>query len=67
MTAKKAPARCCEGRGLKVEIKNTPALNSAPAFQAQTLDFQAGHLARRFGLPASIAATVASLAWTARR
>jgi hypothetical protein len=47
--AKKAPARYCEGRGLKAEFKNTPALYSATASQSQqALDlFQAAHLARR--------------------
>jgi DNA topoisomerase VI subunit B len=46
---KKAPARYCEGRGLKAEFKNTPALYSASAFQPQILEFQTEHLARRFG------------------
>jgi hypothetical protein len=62
--AKKAPARCCEGRELKAESKNTHALNSASAFQSQTLEFQAAHLARRFGLSETAARIVAQHAFS---
>ena len=65
MTAKKAPARLCEGRGLKAKSKNMHALNSAFAFELQTLDFQVAHLARRFGLSRALAGIVASLVWGA--
>jgi hypothetical protein len=67
VTAKKAPARYCESRGLKADVKNTQALNSATASQSQILEIQTAHLARRFGLAPHLAATVASLAWEARR
>jgi hypothetical protein len=66
VTAKKSPA-ACDGRALKAETKNLYALYSASAFQSQTLNFQAVHVARRFGLSANMAAIVASLAWGTAR
>jgi hypothetical protein len=64
VAAKKAPARYCEGRGLKAEFKKLPALNSATACQSQTLEFQATHLSRRFGLTATAARIVAQHAFS---
>ena len=49
----------CDSGPLKVEIKITPAQYSVSAFQSQILNFQAVHLARRFGLSADMAAIVA--------
>jgi len=67
MTAKKAPARYCESRGLKAKFKNTHAQYGAFAFQSQISDLRVTHLVVRFGLAPSMAAIFASLAWREAR
>ena len=58
MLAKNSPT-ACDSRALKAKFKNTQALNSAFAFQPQTLEFQTANLARRFGISPELAATLA--------
>jgi hypothetical protein len=54
----------CDAGPLKAKSKNVHALNSASAFQSQTLEFQAAHLARRFGLSETAARIVAQHAFS---
>jgi hypothetical protein len=53
----------CDAGPKRANSKNLTASLRAFAFQSQTLELQASHLARRFGLPASVAALVAQHAF----